>query len=152
MQLFLSQFVQPLKDIFDVCDPYQLLEIGFCIYVRGERELYTGPPTCSSLFEFLCHDGKERNDFNHDVRYYAPHSHSHRDSCINFQSPKIVFDLVEDTDQRILASADVFRHLDYLGVTRWPSHEIQGHIPRGEPRRLQRWLSLVGIPVKQVLE
>lgn len=56
------------------------------------------PLTCSSLFEFLRHDGKERNDLNHDVHYYAPHSHSHRDSRVNFQSPKIVFDPVENTD------------------------------------------------------
>lgn len=68
--------------------------------------------TDSALFDFLCGETEERNDFNHDNRHYARHSRRWGDACVNFQPGEKVFDSNEDPDKHSLASADTSGSLE----------------------------------------
>lgn len=67
--------------------------------------------TCSSLLNFLCRDGKERNYSDHNLYDDVCHRRSRWDGGVNFQSFKKIFDAAEEIDERVLTSTDI----DILG-------------------------------------
>jgi hypothetical protein len=63
--------------------------------------------TNSPLPEFLRHDPKDRNNFNHDFHDDARHSHRRSDFYICLKSLEKEFHATKQLDKNILGSADV---------------------------------------------
>jgi hypothetical protein len=95
--------------------------------------------TDSTLFDFLCGETEERNDFNHDICHFACHGRRWRDGCVNFQPGEKAFYSSEDPDERISASAHISGSLEIQESEychdRW---DQEGHRPKEERQRLQR--------------
>jgi hypothetical protein len=95
--------------------------------------------TDSTLFDFLCGETEDRNDFNHNICHYACHSWRWGNACVNFQPGEKAFYLNEDPDEHGVASADTSGSLEICELEyrlgRWYQ---EGQRPKEEPQCLQR--------------
>lgn len=95
--------------------------------------------TDSTLFDFLCSETEERNDFNHDICHYARHSRRWADGCVNFQPGENAFYSNEDPDESSLARADTSGSLETReSEYRYGGWGREGHRPKEGRQHLQR--------------
>jgi hypothetical protein len=97
--------------------------------------------TDSTLFDFLCSETEERDDFNHDIYHFTRHGRAlrWRDGCVNFQPGEKAFYLSEDPDESSSASADTSGSLEIReSGYRHGRRDQEGQRPKEERQHLQR--------------
>lgn len=104
------------------------------------------------MFHSLCHNPKNGQYLHHNLYEYCRHSRSRWNVGVNLEPAEEKFDAIEQIDECVMVSTDIFSRLGNLGVKQATlNYKIRRDKPGGERRFQQKLLLLARMPGTGVL-